>query len=150
MLIDVLEELAATLQAAADADPEPYVADMQIGALRNFNPTPPTIDIYPGDPSRDTFDTAAFNEIGGELDITVRARVSTADNQAGQQLLLRFMDDDDDMSIAGTLMEDQTLNGLASSVYVDGFTGFELHDGAADGGPLLGVRWHVRLLREIT
>lgn len=148
MLIDVLEELADQLQTAIDPDPD--VGLMQIVALRNFNPTPPSIDIYPADPSRDSFDTAGFNEIGGELDLTVRARVTTADNLAGQKLLLRFMDDQDSICVAGILMDDQTLGGLTSSVYVDGFTGFELHDGADAGGPLLGVRWHVRVLRVIT
>jgi hypothetical protein len=148
MLIDVLEALAANIQTAADADTD--VEYLQAVALRNFNPTPPSIDIYPGDPSRDSFDTAGFTEIGGELDITVRARVTTADNAAGQLLLLRFMDDEDDLCIAGILQDDQTLGGLVSSVYVDGFTGFQLHDGAADGGPLMGAAWHVRVLRVIT
>ena len=86
---------------------------MQVTGRLNPNPTPPSIDVYPGDPFRDT-PTAGFGQVGGELLFTVRARVTTVDNIAGQNLLLRLMDDEDDISVAGTLMEDQTLNGHAS------------------------------------
>ena len=72
-----------------------------------------SIDIYPGDPFRD-ITTAGFRQVGGELLFTVRARVTTVDNVAGQNLLLRLMDDEDAISVAGTLMEDQTLSGHAS------------------------------------
>ncbi len=155
MLIDVFEGLAAKLQTAMDADPD--VEHMQItprqgstDPLRNFNPTPPSIDIYPSDPRQDPLETAGFTEIGGELLITIRARVGTVDNAAAQRLLLRFMDDDDAISIAGNLMDDQTTGGLTGSVFVDGYTGFGLYDGAADGGPLLGATWHARVIRTIT
>ena len=113
----------------------------------NPNPTPPSIDIYPGDPFRDT-PTAGFQEVGGELLFTVRARVTTVDNIAGQDLLLRLMDDEDDISVAGTLMEDQTLNGLASSVFVESQTGYTRYlEGGTESGGLLGCEWRVRVLR---
>ena len=58
------------------------------------------------------------------------------------------MDDEDDISVAGTLMEDQTLNGLASSVFVEGNTGYTRYmDGGTESGGLLGCEWRVRVLR---
>ena len=41
------------------------------------------------------------------------------------------MDDEDAIGVASTLMEDQTLNGLASSVYVEANTGYVQY---LDGG----------------
>ena len=104
--------------APAVVGPAVTETEVQVTGRMNPNPTPPSIDIYPGDPFRDT-PTAGFQDVGGELLFTVRARVTTIDNIAGQDLLLRLMDDEDDISVAGTLMEDQTLNGLASSVFVE-------------------------------
>ena len=47
--------------------------------------------------------------------------------------------------MAGTLMDDQTLNGLASSVYVEGNTGYTRYlDGGAERRPL-GCEWRVRV-----
>ena len=112
-LADLLDELAATMRAVVG--PAVTETEVQVTGRRNFNPTPPSIDIYPGDPFRSTPDSAGFGETGGELLLTVRARVTTVDNIAGQDLLLRLMDDEDAISVASTLMEDQTLGGLASS-----------------------------------
>ena len=45
-------------------------------------------------------------------------------------------------------MEDQTLNGLASSVFVEGNTGYTRYlDGGTESGGLLGCEWRVRVLR---
>ena len=110
-LADLMDEMADTLLAVVG--PAVTETEVQVTGRLNPNPTPPSIDIYPGDPFRDVT-TAGFQQIGGELLFTVRARVTTVDNVAGQNLLLRLMDDDDAISVAGTLMDDQTLNGLAS------------------------------------
>jgi hypothetical protein len=147
-LAELMDEMAATLRAVVG----PAVADteVQVTGRLNPNPTPPSIDIYPGDPFRDT-PTAAFGDIGGELLFTVRARVTTVDNIAGQNLLLRLMDDQDEISVAGTLMDDQTLNGHASSVFVEGNTGYTRYlDGGAESGGLLGCEWRVRVLRVLS
>lgn len=87
------------------------------------NPTPPTIDIYPGDPSTDP-DWRAFGEhIGGEL-ITVRARVDMNDTDAGQDLLLALMDDEDPLSLAQAINEDETLGGLAATLDIRSRSGY--------------------------
>lgn len=147
---DLLNEMAAQLRAvvgpAVGAETE-----VQVTGRRNFNPTPPSLDIWPGDPFRSTPDTAGFQETGGDVVFTVRARVTTVDNIAGQDLLLRLMDDEDDISVATALMDDQTLNGLASSVYVEGNSGYISYMGdSGSEGPLLGCEWRVRVLRVLS
>ena len=148
-LADLLDELAATMLAVVG--PAVTETEVQVVGRRNFNPTPPSIDIYPGDPFRETPGIAGFAETGGELLLTVRARVSTVDNIAGQDLLLRLMDDEDAISVASTLMEDQTLNGLASSVFVEANTGYVQYvDAGQEGAAYLGCEWRVRVLRVLS
>ncbi len=148
-LADLLDEMQAKLLAVVG--PAVTETEVQVVGRRNFNPTPPAIDIYPGDPFRESPGIAGFGETGGELIFTVRARVTTVDNIAGQELLLRFMDDEDPISVASTLMDDQTLNGLASSVYVEGNSGYlQYVEGGTEGGALLGCEWRVRVLRVLS
>jgi len=88
-------------------------------------PTPPTIDMFPGDASRFP-DSGGYNLIQdqGGYNITVRVRVATADSFAQQELALRFMDDTDPLCVAAAVQDDPTLGGLASSVSVENPTGF--------------------------
>lgn len=148
---DLLDAFADVLLAAV-APAMPTEVEFQVTGRRNFNPTPPSIDIYPGDPFRDATDaTAGFSETGGMLYLTVRARVTTVDNQAGQDLLLRLMDDEDDISVAANLMDDQQLGGFVSSVYVDGNSGYiQYIEGGTEGGALLGCEWRVRVFRVLS
>lgn len=100
-------------------------------------PTPPTIDIYPGDPSEDP-ELASFGDlVGGEL-IVVRARVHTADSNAGQDILLALMDDEDPLSIVAALDSDPTLGGAASDTHMRGRGGFALFEYPGGDGILLG------------
>lgn len=149
-LATILDELAATMSAVVGPAVSPEV-EVQVTGRRNFNPTPPAIDIYPGDPFRDTpTSSAGFGEIGGELLLTVRARVTTVDNPAGQDLLLRLMDDEDDISVAGTLMDDQSLGGLIGSISVDGNSGFIQYVDPGTDAALLGCEWRVRVVRILS
>jgi hypothetical protein len=89
--------------------------DVQVEPRWVRNPTLPCVDMRPGDPSKDP-DLRAFGElVGGEL-IEIRARVSAADTEAGQDLLLALMDDEDDLSIARAIDADETLGGVASTL----------------------------------
>lgn len=144
---ELMDQMADTLLAAVG--PAVAEVEVQVTPRRNFNPTPPSVDIYPGDPFRETGDAAGFSEAHGEMIFTVRARVTTADYIGGQDLLLRFMDEYDPISVAALLEEDQTLNGHASSVFVEGNSGY-LQYIEGEGEPLLGCEWRVRVLRVNT
>lgn len=117
--------------------------DIQVEPGMVFNATPPTVDVYPGTPGRDE-NTAAFDEINGGYNFVVRVRIS-GDEYAQQRLLIQFMDDTNELCIAAALYEDETLNGLASSISVGSPTGWNLYPDLTDR-PLLGVQWPVLVL----
>jgi hypothetical protein len=135
-LRDILDEMASGVRDVVSS------ADFPVQVERGMilNPTPPTVDIYVTDPARE-FSTAAFADVAGAYQITVRARVTTADNDTGQDLLISFMDDTDSLCIPLALFTDPTLNGNAASmdlVNVSGHRAYETPDGA---GAHLGCQW---------
>lgn len=119
--------------------------DVQVEPRMVLNPTPPTVDIYPGDPERDQ-DSAAFDDISGGYLLTVRARVNTADTEAGQDLLLAFMDDTDELCLAQALLDEPTLNGYASGLDVRDFTGYRLFEHPSGEGAYLGFQFTTLVL----
>ena len=135
---ELMDAMADQISAAVDAL-TPDNIYVQVEPRMVINPTPPSIDIYPGAVGRDQ-QTAAFGDDGGYL-FTVRARVSTADNEAGQDLLLRFMDDTDDMCIGLALADEPTLGGYASSLDIRDVTGYLPYDSIGNEGALLGFQF---------
>lgn len=135
-LRDILDEMVSQVSSGLSALPW----EVQVARGMLLNPTPPAVDIYVTDPARD-FTTAAFGDVAGAYQITVRARVETADNDAGQDLLISFMDDTDEFCIPLTVLSDPTLNGKAAStnlVAVSGHRAYELPDGI---NAHLGAQW---------
>lgn len=137
-LVEIMDGMAAKITAALAGAPWP----IQVRGRMIVNPTPPSIDIFPGDPSRGN-DLTGFGDVMGELIFTVRARVTTADNEAGQDLMLAFMDDEHDYCIAAALEADQTLNGLAASVDASDMSGMIPFLDPGGEGSLLGCQWTV-------
>lgn len=139
-----MDEMADTLRTAYSG----LDVDIQVEPRLVLNPTPPCIDIYPADTQRGT-ETAGFTASGvdGELLFTVRARVSTADSEAGQDLLLAMMDDENDLCIAVPLSSDPTLGGLTSDLFVQPGTGYGLYT-LPDGGSLLGCQFIVAVVNN--
>jgi hypothetical protein len=135
-LIDVMDAMAAQITSALSVLSADNI-DVQIVPRLVVNPTPPTVDIYPGSLSRET-DSAGMGDVFGGYLLTVRARVATADNEAGQTLLLRFMDDTDALCLAAALTDDPTLNGNASSVSARDPSGYTLFPDPGGEGALLG------------
>ncbi len=110
------------------------IEGIQILPYLNANPTPPSVDVYPGDP----FQTGAGFGVGeSQVFFTVRARVTTADSESGQRLLLRMLDPGDVASVEAALED-------VASVVNDGVSGFReyLEDTQANGR-LLGCEWRV-------
>ena len=90
--------------------------------------------MYPGDP----FQTGAGFGVGEvQLFFTVRGRVSTADQEAGQKLLLRLLDPNDPASVEAALED-------VAVVVPEGVSGFrEYLEETATNGRLLGCEWRV-------
>jgi len=104
-------------------------------------PTPPCIDIYPADPSEDDV-ARGFNQASGAHYFTVRLRVNTADHDEGQDTLYDLMD----AAVATVLEDDQSLNGYAGAVKVEGPTGLRNYIDEGGTRAYLGCEWHVTVL----
>jgi hypothetical protein len=135
-LRDILDEMASSVRDAISSTGFP----VQVERGMILNPTPPTIDIYVTDPARE-FSTAAFGDIAGGYQITVRARVTTADNDSGQDLLISFMDDTDDLCIPLALFSDPTLNGKATSMDLVTVSGHRAYETPDPERAHLGCQW---------
>jgi hypothetical protein len=127
----------AQLQAAIATALEPLKAQidgLQVYGYLNPNPTPPSLDVYPGDP----FQTdSTFGAGHAQVFFTIRARVSTPDSEAGQKQLLRMLDPQDTASVEGALANTAT-------VVPEGVSGFrEYVEDSATNGRLLGCEWRV-------
>jgi hypothetical protein len=138
--------LAQLLTALADQirDSLDDVTDVavQVEDRMVISPSAPCVDVYPADPSADAQLGAFGDLVGGEL-ITVRARVGTADSDAGQDLLLALMDDEDPLSIVQAINDDRTLGGWAQDTDVRGRSGYTLFPDPGGEGVLLGCLWAV-------
>lgn len=131
-MVALADQIRETVETVTDVD-------VQVEPNMVLSPTPPTVDIYPGDPSRDAL-SAAFDDDGGYL-LTVRARVNTADQDAGQDLLIAFMDDEDDLCLGLAVVDDPTLGGHASSVDIRDVSGYRLYEHPSGEGAYLGFQF---------
>src|SRR5262245_17281118 len=119
--------------------------DIQVeGGQMILSPTPPTIDVYPADPSSD-LESGAFGEtavaMGDGFWITVRARVSPNDPYASQDVLLELMDPSSPISVVQSLYDDPTLGGKAADVSLDFTSGFVLVPMIDGSAVHVGVLW---------
>lgn len=120
----------------------PIIDNLQVDGRLIPSPTPPAIDIYPADPFQEPVSYGVTNE----MFFTVRARVTTADNEAGQDLLLSLMDPDAATSLVGAVLASRTLGGAVERVgNVDGPSAFGLFGDPSGSGNLLGCTWRVRV-----
>jgi len=137
--MDEMAEKITTAVAANDWD-------VQVEPRMILNPTPPSVDIFPGDPSSGD-DAAGFGDVSGEELFTVRARVAPTDHEANQDILLEFMDDLGDLSIAAAVLDDPTLNGHASGMHMVSKSGYVLEPKLDGSGFHIGCRWVFMVIR---
>ncbi len=136
-IAEIKEALAAAISTLRTDIPDLQVYPYWVAA-----PTPPTVDIYQGDP----FTNGAGFGPGAEMFFTVRARVTTADSDAGQQLLDQILEPD--TGITAALTADQTLGGVVDTLGIpaDGVSGLRVYvEDAAVNGRLLGSEWRVQV-----
>src|SRR3954451_2654751 len=136
--------LAAVAQAVADslADVRDVLGLQQVEPRLITNPTPPCIDIYPADPFQDNL---GFG-LEGQLFWTVRARVSTSDQDGGQDLLLSMLERDGATSIRAALAADPSFGGSVDSSDVQAVSGFIQYVDPGAAGSLLGAEWRLTVL----
>ena len=138
---DIVDGLTGALGSLTSEIP-----DLQVYPYLNLNPTPPSIDIYPGDPFQASLGMDKPGMRERRLFFTVRARVSTADQEGGQALLLELLDPNG--GVEDALVTDQTLGGVCSAVAVaeEGITGMRQYvTDTPTGQSLLGCEWRVEV-----
>ena len=139
-LTEILDALAAQIQTELD----PVVENLQVHARWLTNPSPPAVDIYPADPFTEALTYGAGNVI---LFLTVRARVTSADQTGGQDLLLGMMDPKEEASMTQALLSDRTLGGKVKRLsVVEGPSAFGVFlNPQGEAGSLLGCTWRVQV-----
>ena len=140
---EIVEGLTTALQPLTASTP-----DLQLYPYLNINPTPPSIDVYPGDPFQEWLGFDKTGQRERKLFFTVRARVSTADQEDGQKLLLEFLDPNG--GVEDALATDHTLGGAVSDcgVVEEGVTGIRQYvTDTPTGQSLLGCEWRVQVLQ---
>jgi len=138
---DLLDAMADQIRTALAAATD---IDVQVEPRMIINPSPPTVDMYPGDLARGT-EAAAFG-VDGEFLFTVRARVNDNDHEANQDLLLAFMDDVNALSLAVALVDEPTLGGLATSLDCVDPTGFVSYPFGNEA--LIGFQFTCKVIRS--
>jgi hypothetical protein len=131
-LAEAVDAMTTALQPLRTQIPE-----LQIYGYFNRNPTPPSLDIYPGEPFQEG---AGFGVGDKRVYWTVRARVSIADQEAGTLLLLRLLDTSDAASVEAALAAaDTAVIGNDGSV-----SGFRTYTDVGDTD-MLGAEWRVEM-----
>jgi hypothetical protein len=127
---EAVDEMVEALTPLMDEIP-----GLQVYRRPTNNPTPPAIDIYPGNPFQVG---AAFGLRSKKVFWTVRARVSAADEESAYELLYRMLDVDDAASVEAALVDVAVVGneGEVSSFtqYVDDVS-----------GEMFGVQWRVEM-----
>ena len=130
--------LDETVNAIADAlQPlSGQITGLQVYAYFNGNPTPPSIDVYPGEPFQQG---AGYGIPSKRVWFTGRARVAMTDPQAASQLLLRLLDPMDAASVEAALAVGQLATVDNTNGSVSGFRRY-----ADDNGTdMIGCEWRV-------
>ena len=140
---ELLDAMADQIRAALDDALSAASFTVQVEPRLVFAPSPPTVDMYPGDLARGTEARAFGTE--GEFLFTVRCRVNPNDADANQDILLGMMDDVNALSVPMALLDEPTLGGLAADVDVRDVTGFNLYPFGADS--LVGFQFTAVVIR---
>lgn len=135
---EMMDALATGIQARLCGTANPIIPELQVDNRQNPNPTPPSIDVYPG--TEPFTEEIGFGHGQREYNFTVRARVATSDNEAGQDLLLKMMDDAANESVEVAIL---TVSGVKSVIGPTPYAAFRDVGGQAEW---LGCTWRVRFL----
>jgi hypothetical protein len=139
-----MTSLPAIMDALADTLRDAFkdtVEDVQVDSRMNIAPkTFPVIDIYPAAIPRPA-GTAGFSEIEGAVVLTIRARINTGDHAASQDVLLSFLDDEDDLCVAAAVAADPTLSDKVTQASAVTATGFGVYRDVGGEGAYLGCEW---------
>jgi hypothetical protein len=116
---------------------------LQVWPYMVLSPTPPCVDMYPGDPFLER------DAMGPQWKVwfTVRARAKPVDFDASQQMLLQLIDPRAATSIQAAILADETLGGRVQYANPTGPSGVQPYPPLmANEGYLVGCDWRVEIL----
>ena len=138
----VMSAVAAQIEEELGGAAAPVIEHLQVTDYWNINPTPPSIDVYPSDPFQEPF----LQHGNTDMRFYVRARVSTADHEAGQAVLLSLMDSTGSSSLGQAILSNRTLGGLVGGVAIETVGGFGRMIDVGAEESYMGALWTVRVL----
>ena len=119
----------------------PVIENLQVEDRRHPNPTPPAIDVYPGSPWTEVIGYGNARQYW----FNVRARVGTADNEAGQDLLFAMMDNSTVESVEAAIRSTKTYAG-ATLGDIEALEYGLISDIDAQGESFYGCVWRVAVI----
>lgn len=138
---EILDEMASAIRTVLDTSTD---WDFQVEPRMVLSPTPPSVDMFPGDPATDQ-EIAAFGQFLADMNagymVNVRARVAPTDHDAGQDVLLALSDPEDDLCLVQALYDDPTLGGHVADVSLVSETGFTVFTDLDPTKVYLGILW---------
>lgn len=139
----IMDALASQIESELCGTASPRIPELQVDGQLIPSPTPPAVDVYPGDPFQEQTAMGRGNNV---LFFTVRVRVSTAENAGGQALLLSMMDPEANTSMAQAILSNRTLGGVVERVAnVEGPSAYGVFLDSGGDGRLLGCTWRVQV-----
>lgn len=143
-VVEIMDAMATQMENVLCGTANPLIEQLQVVSTMMVNPSPPSIDVYPAE---DFAPQIGYGIGNRELRFVVRARVHTADPEAGQELLLSMMDPREDTSVEGALLASPTLGGVVEDLAIVEQSGFGLFPYPQDpeGGSLIGATWTVQV-----
>lgn len=139
----MMDALATQIRTQLCGTANPVIENLQVDGRLIPSPTPPAVDVYPSDPFSEAIGYGIGNK---EFYFTVRARVSTADNPGGQDLLLSMMDASATTSMEQAILANPDLTGGARVKWVEGPSAFGVFLDPGATGNLLGCTWRVAVM----
>lgn len=123
----------------------PTFPTVQVTGIQNYQPSPPSIDVYPDIGVFMTPD--AYGVKNRECRLIVRARVVATSQDEGQTVLLQLMDRVGPGSVLQALAHDWTFGGVVDDSTVDEQLGYGTYPDPAGQtiSPLIGSEWHLRI-----
>ncbi len=119
------------------------VPNLQVTDYMNPNPTPPSIDVYPAE---EFAEGLRFGRPPESMRFVVRARITTAAQKEGQQLLLSFMDSTSPESLGRAILSDRTLGNKVGGLALESISGFNAFGDIGGSNAFVGATWTVRVV----
>jgi hypothetical protein len=138
---EILDSMADAIRTILDTSTD---WDFQVEPRLVLSPTPPAIDIYPGDPASDQETEsmgATHADINAGYMVNVRARIAPNDHEAGQEVLLVLSDPEDDLCLVQALYDDPTLGGRVADISLVAESGFTVFTDIDPTKVYLGILW---------